>query len=380
MIVEQTFTPQVVSPLSEVAKGLSLPLPVLDGYVLTGPKGGLSQLVLSSHEADPILATSQAGLGRCVAFTSSVDSRWAGPWLGWPDFSRFWEQVVRWAGKPTQSSDCEIFVDVEGREATINVEASDAQGRFLQFAGIEGQVLTPEMKAESLPLTQTGPGRYAGRFRASMSGSYIVNLQYRKAGPAPGTRSANAVVTIPFAPEFRDLSDNASLLEEVCETTGGRVLPVDPNEANLYEYAGLKFPETQLPLLRPLMLAWIAVFLLDVAVRRVVVDVRGTVRRVRSWVSAAARRQEDETISRLRARRQKLREQWSARTTDVTTAQRYDGAEGYDGELLAAEPKPPKEVFEEQPDHEPDKKQPSQAGSHIDHLLQAKRKKTEDAE
>jgi len=379
MIVEQTFTPQVVAPLSEVAKGLAPPLPVLDGYVLTGPKGGLSQVVLSSHEADPILATAQAGLGRCVAFTSSADSRWGGPWLGWSDFSMFWEQIVRWAGKPSQSSDCEIFVDVEGREATINVEASDAQGRFLQFAGIEGQVLTPEMKAESLPLAQTGPGRYSGRFRASMSGSYIVNFQYRKAGPAATTRSANAVVTIPFAPEFRDLSDNAPLLEEVCEITGGRVLPDDPNEANLYEYAGLKFPETHLPLLRPLMLAWLAVFLLDVAVRRVVVDVRGTLRRVRSWVSAAARRQEDETISRLQARRQKLREQWSARTADTMTAQRYEGAERYEGELLAAEPQRRTEAPEKKPNDEPDKKQKPAAGSHIDQLLRSKRKKTEDA-
>jgi len=377
MIVEQTFAPQIVSALSETIKGLSLPLPALDGYVLTGPKGGLNQLVLSSHEADPILAICQSGLGRCAAFTSSVDSRWAGSWLQWPEFSRFWEQVVRWAGKPGQSSDCEIFVDVEGREAAINVEASDAQGRFLPFASIEGQVLTPEMKAESLPLTQTGPGRYSGRFRAPMSGSFVVNVRYRKTGPEPETRLANAVVTIPFAPEFRDLSDNASLLEEVAQITGGRVLPSDPNEANLYEYAGLKFPETHLPLLRPLMLAWIAFFLLDVAVRRVVVDVRGALRRIRSWVSAAARRQEDETITRLRARRQKLREQWSGRTLDSIATRRYDGAEQYEGELLSGEPRHRAETDEKPPGAEPEKKPTPAPGSHIDQLLRARREKSE---
>ena len=158
LIVEETFSPQVVYSLSETLKGMTPPLPTLDGYVLTGPKGGLSQLVLATHQADPLLATCQSGLGRCVAFTSSADSRWAGQWLQWADFARFWEQVVRWAGKPAQSTDCEIFTDVEGQQATVNVEAFDTEGKFLQLAAIEGQVLTPEMKGEPLQLAQTGPG------------------------------------------------------------------------------------------------------------------------------------------------------------------------------------------------------------------------------
>ena len=137
--------------------------------------------------------------------------------MQWPDFSKFWEQVIRWAGRPSQSADCEILTDVEGQEATVRVEAFDAEGKFLQLAAVEGQVLTPEMKAQPLQLTQTGPGQYSGRFRAPAPGSYIVNLQYRKTGeplatgarPQDGARLANAIVTIPFAPEFRDLSDNA---------------------------------------------------------------------------------------------------------------------------------------------------------------------------
>ena len=166
MIIEQTFAPQIVYSLSEILSGVPAALPALDGYVLTGPKGGLNQLILGSNEADPILATCQSGLGRCVAFTSSADSRWAASWVQWPGFSKFWEQVIRWAGKPSQSADCEIFVDVEGQQAVVRVEAFDAQGKFLPLAAVEGQVLTPEMKAQSLPLTQTGPGQYSGRFRA----------------------------------------------------------------------------------------------------------------------------------------------------------------------------------------------------------------------
>jgi uncharacterized membrane protein len=380
LIIEEPFAPQIAFGLSEILKGVTPPLPNLDGYVLTGPKGGLSQLVLATHQADPLLATCQSGLGRCVAFTSSADSRWASQWLQWGDFAGFWEQVVRWAGRPAQSTECEISTDVEGREATVRVEALDAEGKSLQLAAIQGQVLTPEMKGEPLQLTQTGPGQYSGRFKAPASGSYVVNLHYRKAGAedTAASRLANAIVTIPFGPEFRDLSDNTPLLREVSRITGGRVLSLasDPNQARLYDYAGLTFPQTHLPLLRPLMLAWIVTFLLDVAVRRVALDVRAMLRRVRGWLTRTVRREEDQTISRLQARRQKLREQWSAKVADAVVSKHYEGAEKYQGELLTVEPKREPETPKEKEVKPPEGQKKRGEATHIDQLLQAKRRKT----
>jgi uncharacterized membrane protein len=389
MIVEETFSPQIVYLLSEILTGVSTALPPLDGYVLTGPKSGLNQVVLGSSQADPILATCQSGLGRCVAFTSSADSRWAAQWVQWPEFAKFWEQVIRWAGKPSQSTECEIFTDVEGQEATVRVEALDAEGRFLQLASIEGQVLTPEMEGRPLQLTQTGPGQYLGRFQARSPGSYIVSLQYHRIGAAQadgsdaaapvqnGPRLANAIVTIPFAPEFRDLCDNAPLLVEVSKMTRGRVLSLDsdPNEAKLFDSAGLKFPETHLPLVQPLMLVWIAMFLLDVAVRRVVVDVRAGLRRVKGWLTATAQQQKDERIARLQARRHKLRAQWSAGAADGVFAKRYEGGDRYRGDTLDSQPRR-QETPPAKPVEEPKPPKPAVKSTHIDQLLQAKRRKT----
>jgi len=289
LIIEETFTPQITYSLGEITKGLPAVLPNLDGYVLSGPKGGLNQVVFASHQADPILATCQSGLGRCAAFTSSVDSRWASNWLQWGGFERFWEQAVRWVAKPSQSSDCEVFADVRGREVTVNIEAIDSEGKFIQFANIEGQIIAPDISANALELTQVGPGQYRGRFQGSTSGSYIVNLRYRKLGENAKTQFTHTTVTIPFAPEFRDLSDNAPLLAEVSDISGGRILVSDPNQANLFDYTGLKFPSTQMPLNRPLMFIWLVLFLLDVAVRRVVLDVRAIARKVAVLVRFATR-------------------------------------------------------------------------------------------
>lgn len=387
MIVEQTFSPQVVYSLSEILSGIPA-MPALDGYVLTGPKGGLNQVILGSNEADPILATCQSGLGRCVAFTSSADGRWAAQWLQWSDFAKFWEQTIRWAARPSQSADCEILTDAEGQEATVRVEAFDAEGRFLQLASVDAQILTPEMKSQSLQLTQTGPGQYAGRFRTPAPGSYIVNLQYRKTGETSSdeadspslqeaTHSANAIVTVPFAPEFRDLSDNTPLLKEISEMTHGRVLPLesDANEVDLYDYAGLRFPETHLPLVQPLMLLWVALFLTDVAVRRVILDVRTRLRKATAWLTAKTRQEKDERISRLQARSQKLRAQWAAGAAEGVFSKRYQGGEKYQGDTIGSEPKQPESPAAKPAAQESKPAKPASESTHIDQLLQARRKK-----
>ncbi|HUT29006.1 MAG TPA: VWA domain-containing protein [Sedimentisphaerales bacterium] len=379
LIVEETFSPQITYSLSEITRGLNPPLPNLDGYVLTGPKGGLSQIILSSNQADPVLAACQSGLGRCVAFTSSVDSRWASNWLQWPGFETFWEQTVRWAAKPAQASDCEVFADVEGRKVTVNVEALDAEGRFLQLANIDGQIIAPDMSNEALGLTQIGPGQYRAQFQADASGSYVVNLRYRKLGEDAETHLTQTTVTIPFAPEFRDLSDNAPLLNEVSQITGGNILSADPNQANLFDYTGVKFPETQLPLNRHLMLAWLVLFLSDVAVRRVAVDFKAGAQ----WVAAFVRSlrtdlKADQTLERLRLRRDKLREQLVARSTDQFASKRYEAPAESRADLPMADTKPtepPRQKKVGEPTEE--RPAPAEQPSHIQQLLRAKRQAAE---
>lgn len=389
LIIEETFTPEVTYSLSEIVKGLSGVMPKLDGYVITGPKGGLSQVILDSHQKDPILASCQAGLGRCVAFTSSVDSRWASGWLQWSGFTSFWEQAVRWAARPSQTSDCEVFADVQGRQVNVSVEAVDAEGKFVQFANVDGQVITPDMSAQRLELVQTGPGQYQGQFQAAGSGSFIVNLQYKKLGQGAATQISHTTVTIPFAPEFRDLRDNAPLLAEVSEMTGGRILGPDPNQANLFDYAGLKFPVSQLPLLKPLMLVWLALFLFDVAIRRVVVDVRAIGRKIVALARLIrGERKVDQTLERLRLRHEKIRRQLLVRPADSTAGRRYEPSKEYQGDRLKAglitpapggpeaelakQTKPPEEKKPQKPPLA--EKKPEQVSPHIERLLKAKRK------
>jgi len=377
LILEETFSPRIRYSLSEIIQGLPSSLPNLDGYVVTGAKGGLNQIVLESHQADPVLATCQAGMGRCVAFTSSIDTRWASSWLQWPGFEGFWEQAIRWAGKPAQSTDCEVSADIQGRQVTVNVEAIDAEGKFMQLANIEGQVISPDVESDAMELTQVGPGQYNGQFQATSSGSYIVNLRYRKPGAGDKTHFTHTTVTIPFAPEFRDLTDNAALLAEVSDITGGRILDPDPNEANIFDSTGLKFPESQMPLLRPLMFVWLALFLLDVAMRRVVLDFRAIARKVAfAFRYGKTELKADKTLERLRARRHKLRDQLEARKAASVASKRYKASEQFEGELPVADTKRPARPQPEKKPAEqaPAKPAPGEGSEHIQRLLRAKRK------
>ena len=385
LIVEEPVTPRMVSSLGEVLRGIGSSLPVLDGYVLTGPKGGPTQMLLTTETGDPLLATGQAGLGRTVAFTSTADGRWAGNWLAWDRFGRFWEQTVRWAARPGQSSDCEVFADVQGRNVTLTVDAVDAEGRFVQLAGIRGQVIAPDMSVEDVPLRQVGPGRYIGRFRAGQSGSYLVNLQHRTSAASTSSPRAGSgepgltqtVVTVPYAPEFRDLSDNAPLLAEVARATGGRVLGGEPGDANLFDRASLRFPTTPLPVTKPLIFLWLVLFLLDVAVRRIAVDLRAMLR----WFAATVGRlrrvtQADKTIDRLRARRKKLREQLAGRGAEAMASRKYEASGRGPAEEL-----PMADATAAPPEARPPAEKPAQAGApppapeqtHLDRLLKAKR-------
>ena len=379
LINEKSFTPQLVYSLSEITKGLSYVMPNLDGYVITEEKGGLNQVILKSQEGDPVLAICQSGLGRCAVFTSSIDTRWASNWLQWGSFERFWEQTVRWAGKPSQSSDCEVTADVQGKEVIVNVEAVDDEGKFIQFTNIEGQIIIPdEFVTENIELIQVGPGQYSGRFEANASGSYIVNLRYKKVGDGDKIYISDTAVTIPFAPEFRDLSDNMPLMRQVSEMTGGRVLSSDPNQANLFDYNGVKFPETQMPILKPLMFIWLALFLLDVAVRRLAFDFKAVYRRAISFVNRSGRDKKiDTTLSKLKMKRNQVVAQMKSRSKEAVTSRRYTADEKFTGDLPISKIAD-KKTFEPSVKQEEPKKDSNVAkeedSTHIQRLLKAKRK------
>jgi uncharacterized membrane protein len=376
LISEEAFTP-LLGPHApgRILRGLAA-LPALDGRVLAGPKGWPNQTLLVAPGGEPVLAATQRGVGKVASFTSSADGRWAKSWLASPEYGKFWKQVVDWVGRTPQSTDVEVYSESQGRDVTLTAEAAGGEGAAEPLAGVSGQVISPDMKVHPLELRQVGPGQWRANFRAEQGGSYLVNLRPRRGGQtddAPGA-TVQSVVNVPFAPEYDDLTDNSALLNEVAQITGGRKLAGDGDKADLFSRAGLPVPTTASPLTRPLLLIWLALFLVDVAVRRISIDFAAAWRRAMGLLRLGEPSAEAVTLAALKQRQKTVRQRLSESQRSAA-GRRFDagaapggGAELPRPDLSAPAAKPrPTEAPKPPPTAEAQR-------SHVSRLLDAKRR------
>ncbi len=318
LINENPFRPQLASVLPTTVAGLEgEALPELDGYVVTTAKP-LAEVPLvrasASGETDPVLAQWQVGLGKAVAFTSGMWTRWGVHWAAWPKFSKFWAQVVRWVSRQPSSAAFEVTTTTTGGKGRIRIDALDKNAAAINFMNIEGVLVRPDQSSQPLRLTQVGPGVYEGEFDARAAGSYVASFRYRIG------RGAEAVVgtlqtglSVAYSPEYRQLETNLALLRELADRTDGRIL-TKAEAAAAFDRAGLPPARSLRPLWEYLIRWMLLLFLLDVAVRRIAINPVELVHKLRRRIAEmGGARQPSEgsaaVLSTLKGARERLREQ-----------------------------------------------------------------------
>jgi uncharacterized membrane protein len=279
-IIEETFVPRV-GEANSVLKGISK-LPPLLGYVGTSVKDSAQQVLVSKQD-DPILATWQYGLGRGVAFTSDARQRWAAGWIGWPGFSKFWAQTVRWSMRQSTSGDLQTNVEIGRGQGRVSIEAVDKDGNLRNFLSPQARLVGPNFQGSDLALEQTGPGRYEASFDARALGTYLLNIRTRSGGQV-ASQVTGAV--LPYSPEYSAVGANEPLLSRLADETNGQRLELD-EAARVFTRprTPVEFPrDIWLPLLALATL----LFPLDVAARRVLWDETRLARRLRRPKRAAS--------------------------------------------------------------------------------------------
>jgi uncharacterized membrane protein len=268
------FQPAVTGAVAEPMRGISA-VPPIRGYVVAAEREGLSMVTLRGKEADPIAALWQYGLGRTFVFASDASTKWAGAWTSWGQFQAFWEQHLRWAMRPSGSANAKVITETSGDQTHVVIELTDPSGERLNFAAMSARVARPDGRGDELALKQVGPGRYEGYYKSDVPGSFMDSAKYSvpRPGAQPLEGTVQASVSHPFADEFRALKDNAPLLQQVAAMTGGEELTDDPAAANPWRREGLNMPVATRPIWLALALAAIGLFLADVAVRRVRIDI-----------------------------------------------------------------------------------------------------------
>jgi uncharacterized membrane protein len=280
-IVEEPFFP-ILTSSSPILRGLDEGLPRLRGYNGTTAKPA-AQTVLVTARDDPLLAQWQYGLGRSVAWTSDSTGRWARDWIGWPDFARFFSQLVAWTFPGEETDGIEASLAVDGSETTLRVESVDDDGSPRDFYSTSAVVVGPDLEPLSVPLVQTAPGVYEAPLGEIDPGAYAVRITQTLPGSTPLGRTVGLVA--PTAAEYRALGPDAPFLAALRSATGGGVIetPEDPWVHDLT--ATSRFTDLWPLLLVLALILWP----LDIALRRVSIG-RREFAAARGWVTGLPRR------------------------------------------------------------------------------------------
>jgi Ca-activated chloride channel family protein len=268
--VEEWFPVQQTSN-ADFLKGISIQgAPLLHGYVATQLKPPPAQLILASDRGEPILARWRAGLGWALAWTSDVKNMWAVDWLRWAGYSKFWGQLVREHMRTKQRRELAMKTEVVGGEVQAVIDAFTLDERFDNAMSSKLYVTGPQPTGErrEVAMRQTAPGRYEARFPLDDYGSFLLRAEHLKEGEDGELRQAAVSyghISNPYPREYASFEADVERMQRAALAGGGAVdadpkVIFDPGNDKIvyYEQLWSRF-----------VLAAIAIFLLDLLVRRV---------------------------------------------------------------------------------------------------------------
>jgi uncharacterized membrane protein/uncharacterized protein YegL len=261
-INELPFVPLLVRS-TQVLSGLDLEAaPFLLGYVMTRPKP-TSEFILASESGDPVLVWWRYGLGMTVAFTSDAKSQWAAEWLTWPDFGRFWAQVIRHAMRKSDAKGVFVEVRRRGETARVIVDSVNPAGEYINEADTRMTLIRPNLDKQIVPLSQSAPGRYEAEFSAADSGAYHLELSQSQ-NEVPTFRQTRGLV-VGYPEELRLGEPDEDLMRRVAQVSGGRF---NPTLEQIFAPEGRTAKD--IVRLRPYLLtSALLLLLLDVALKRI---------------------------------------------------------------------------------------------------------------
>jgi Ca-activated chloride channel family protein len=219
MLVERLVIPTSIDDDESLKEIDAEELPPLAGYVATTPREAAKTIIISDS-GDPILAKWRTGLGRAAAFTSDTKLRWAEDWIRWPEFAKFWAQLVRSvAGQDvSQELSLELAQEVRGDRVRLTADIRTAAGDFVSGAAPELAQHDPQSGTSRVAVDPEAPGLFAATVPL---GNYGKTQQF-----AWKLADEREPLVVPFgfihsySPEFRTLGPSRETLAELAERCG----------------------------------------------------------------------------------------------------------------------------------------------------------------
>jgi hypothetical protein len=229
--------------------------PVL-GLVETELKPLARRDVSVAESSAPLVASWEYGRGRALAVTTDADGRWSDRWLRWKEWSRLWSDLVGWLVPESRAAPARFAIHY--RDGALEIDYS----RFDQdpAGAVSAKVSSPDGRTAELPLERVAPGHYRGSLATRLAGDYRVDVH---AGRGSVTETPLGYTVPNTATVERPRREpNWALLDEIARTTGGEV------NATPDRIKPAPTPEGKEPLAPVLLPVAMAIFLLELIVRR----------------------------------------------------------------------------------------------------------------
>lgn len=153
--------------------------PFLLGYVMTRGKP-TAEMQLLTESGDPLLATGKFGLGKSVAFTSDVTEQWAGEWIEWTPFGRFWAQVLRSCIRKDKDTGISVSREKRGPLMQYIIHRKDEAGQPVNGVRWQASLVGEHGLDTALAVEEIGLGLY--RAQAARPGVGRWSVRFNDSG------------------------------------------------------------------------------------------------------------------------------------------------------------------------------------------------------
>ena len=234
-LVEEPFQPVPAAPSPLIAGIDWKTCPPLLGYNSTKPKP-TADIELATELGEPLLATWRYGLGQTAAFTSDATARWAGEWLDWDGYGKFWAQLVRGLLRKTEQAAFQVrTVELgDGSRVRLDIDALTPEGGFRDGLPIDITALdTATGETRQAHAEQVGPGSYQAEFAlpevagaaAGSAGTPMETTMFSVSSPELLDRPYVFGHTRSYPREFLRTDTDEMALRAVAQAGHGRFAP-----------------------------------------------------------------------------------------------------------------------------------------------------------
>jgi Ca-activated chloride channel homolog len=276
MVQEKTVAPQAGFP-SPILKGIDS-VPNLEGYVLTNAKPHPAMTILQCPpeaedptQQDPLLVVWQHGLGKTAAFTSDLSTNWGKNWVNWDHYRAFVKQLMTDISRVQSTSSLQLSTFAQGGEALIVVEDFHPEESLLD---VQGRISGPGGKSESIRLKQVSPRRYQATVPLWGHGRYHVQA---RGGSGDRQDQAFGGLIVSYSPEYLRFRSQRQSLTDIADRTGGRILSGQVPTDQVFQFNRAPRRSSR-PIFDWFLIAVACLIPVDVAIRRIQIDVKSILR------------------------------------------------------------------------------------------------------